>query len=46
MPPEFGDAVACICSDGSLLLWEEIVEGILLNYIYFSTSCALWACDN
>ncbi|GAY39260.1 hypothetical protein WN944_012886 [Citrus x changshan-huyou] len=26
VPPEFGDAVACICSDGSLLLWEEIVE--------------------
>ncbi|XP_009613245.2 protein SEH1 [Nicotiana tomentosiformis] len=25
-PPEYGDAVACICADGSLLLWEEVVE--------------------
>ncbi|CAI9094281.1 OLC1v1029993C2 [Oldenlandia corymbosa var. corymbosa] len=26
VPPEFGDAVACIGSDGSLSLWEEVVE--------------------
>ncbi|CDP12138.1 unnamed protein product [Coffea canephora] len=26
VPPEFGDAVACICSDGSYSLWEEVVE--------------------
>ncbi|KAL3499245.1 hypothetical protein ACH5RR_038338 [Cinchona calisaya] len=26
VPPEFGDAVACICSDGSLSFWEEVVE--------------------
>lgn len=26
-PPEYGDVVACICADGSLLLWEEVVEG-------------------
>ncbi|XP_055821664.1 protein SEH1 [Solanum dulcamara] len=25
-PPEYGDAVACICANGSLLLWEEVVE--------------------
>ncbi|KAG5593333.1 hypothetical protein H5410_043847 [Solanum commersonii] len=25
-PPEYGDVVACICADGSLLLWEEVVE--------------------
>lgn len=26
VPPEYGDAIACICADGSLLLWEETVE--------------------
>ncbi|WCJ26477.1 Protein SEH1 [Euphorbia peplus] len=26
VPPEHGDAVACICTDGSLSLWEEVVE--------------------
>ncbi|KAJ4711920.1 Protein transport protein SEC13 [Melia azedarach] len=26
LPPDYGDAVACICADGNLLLWEEIVE--------------------
>ncbi|KAM7491472.1 hypothetical protein LguiA_034393 [Lonicera macranthoides] len=26
VPPEYGDAVACICSDGTLSLWEEVVE--------------------
>ncbi|GMH26719.1 hypothetical protein Nepgr_028562 [Nepenthes gracilis] len=26
VPPEFGDAVACICSDGALSLWEEVSE--------------------
>ncbi|KAL5718949.1 epoxide hydrolase [Ranunculus cassubicifolius] len=25
-PPEYGDAVACICIDGSLSLWEEVGE--------------------
>lgn len=28
VPPEYGDAVACISTDGSLSLWEEVVEGI------------------
>lgn len=28
IPPAYGDAVACVCEDGSLLLWEEVVEGI------------------
>ncbi|XP_010266463.1 PREDICTED: protein SEH1-like isoform X2 [Nelumbo nucifera] len=27
IPPEYGDAVACICLDGKLSLWEEIEEG-------------------
>ncbi|GMN31662.1 hypothetical protein TIFTF001_003360 [Ficus carica] len=26
-PPEFGDSVACVCADGTLSLWEEVVEG-------------------
>ncbi|KAM7258652.1 hypothetical protein ACFE04_014393 [Oxalis oulophora] len=26
VPPEYGDAVACISRDGTLSLWEEIVE--------------------
>ncbi|XP_076898039.1 protein SEH1-like [Bidens hawaiensis] len=26
VPPEYGDAIACICSDGSLSMWEEISE--------------------
>ncbi|KAF2313436.1 hypothetical protein GH714_010995 [Hevea brasiliensis] len=26
VPPEHGDAIACICADGSLSLWEEVVE--------------------
>lgn len=26
VPPEFGDAIACICVDGRLSLWEEVEE--------------------
>ncbi|BFG31910.1 hypothetical protein CerSpe_181840 [Prunus speciosa] len=26
VPPEYGDAVACVCADGSLSLWEEAAE--------------------
>ncbi|PKU75274.1 hypothetical protein MA16_Dca019320 [Dendrobium catenatum] len=26
IPPEFGDAIACICIDGTLSLWEEVGE--------------------
>ncbi|KAL0015971.1 hypothetical protein SO802_003040 [Lithocarpus litseifolius] len=26
VPPEYGDAVACICADGTMTLWEEAVE--------------------
>ncbi|OVA01931.1 WD40 repeat [Macleaya cordata] len=26
VPPEFGDAVACICGDGTVSLWEEVEE--------------------
>lgn len=28
VPPEYGDAIACICSDGSLSIWEETAEGM------------------
>ncbi|KAL0331117.1 UNVERIFIED_CONTAM: protein SEH1 [Sesamum angustifolium] len=27
VPPEYGDAVACIGADGTLSLWEEVTEG-------------------
>lgn len=34
IPPEYGDAVACICGDGSLSLWEEIAEdGLPLQWM-------------
>ncbi|ESQ28916.1 hypothetical protein EUTSA_v10023957mg [Eutrema salsugineum] len=26
LPSEYGDAVACICEDGSLSIWEEVSE--------------------
>lgn len=26
VPPEYGDAIACICSNGSLSIWEELAE--------------------
>ncbi|KAM2437832.1 hypothetical protein ACFX1W_014900 [Malus domestica] len=26
VPREFGAAVACVCADGTLSLWEEVVE--------------------
>ncbi|KAL5564782.1 hypothetical protein UlMin_027946 [Ulmus minor] len=26
VPPEYGDAVVCVCADGTLSLWEEVVE--------------------
>ena len=29
LPPEYGDAVACISTDGIVSLLEEIVEGII-----------------
>lgn len=24
LPPEYGDAIACVCADGTLSLWEEV----------------------
>ncbi|KAF5197896.1 Seh1 [Thalictrum thalictroides] len=29
IPPEYGDAVACICVDGTLSLWEECEQGTI-----------------
>ncbi|KQK08770.1 hypothetical protein BRADI_2g43780v3 [Brachypodium distachyon] len=26
LPPEYGDAIACVCADGTLSLWEEVAE--------------------
>ncbi|PKA66684.1 hypothetical protein AXF42_Ash003339 [Apostasia shenzhenica] len=28
IPPEFGDAIACVCVDGTLSVWEEVAEDI------------------
>ncbi|KAG0493244.1 hypothetical protein HPP92_004238 [Vanilla planifolia] len=28
IPPEFGDAIACLCVDGTLFLWEEVGEDV------------------
>lgn len=36
VPPEYGDAVACVCTDGTLSLWEEVAEGIFIEIIIFS----------
>jgi nucleoporin SEH1 len=27
LPWEYGDAIACVCSDGALSLWEEVAAG-------------------
>lgn len=32
VPPAYGHAVACVCADGTLSLWEEIVEGVFINF--------------
>ncbi|XP_048141670.1 protein SEH1 isoform X2 [Rhodamnia argentea] len=29
VPPEYGDAVACVCEDGTFSLWEELTEDSL-----------------
>ncbi|MQM12078.1 hypothetical protein Taro_044993 [Colocasia esculenta] len=26
VPPEYGDAIACVCVDGKMSLWEEVAE--------------------
>ncbi|XP_047059165.1 protein SEH1-like [Lolium rigidum] len=26
LPPDYGDAIACVCADGALSLWEEVAE--------------------
>lgn len=36
VPPEYGDAVACVFADGTLSLWEEAAEGIFLEFVIFS----------
>lgn len=30
LPPQHGDAIACVCADGTLSLWEEVAAGQLL----------------
>jgi len=38
LPPEYGDAVACISTDGIVSLLEEIVEGII-DLVFIFLSC-------
>ena len=37
MPPEYGDAVACILDDGTLSLWEEVAEGNSKLLLHFNS---------
>lgn len=47
LPPEYGDAIACACVDGTLSLWEEVAAGQLvllflrfaLDVLYLQLSC-------
>ena len=37
LPPDYGDAIACVCADGTLSLWEEIAEGQL--FLFYLIIC-------
>ncbi|KAF8379668.1 hypothetical protein HHK36_029112 [Tetracentron sinense] len=45
VPPEYGDAVACICVDGTLSLWEEVKEGssVCIFEMILLRISSLWA---
>ena len=36
LPPDYGDAIACVCADGTLSLWEEIAEGKFFRVLSYS----------
>lgn len=47
VPPEYGDAVACVSADGIVSLLEEIVEGIIdlvSSFTYKLKSSQLFKC--
>ena len=47
LPPEYGDAIACACADGTLSLWEEVAAGqlfypflgLVYAVLYLQLSC-------
>jgi hypothetical protein len=47
LPPEYGDAIACVCADGTLSLWEEVAAGqlflcllgLVYDVLYLQLSC-------
>lgn len=46
LPPEAGDAVACVCADGTFSIWEEVAEDYQTItwrrcFLLESTSCRL-----
>jgi len=44
LPPEYGDAIACACADGTLSLWEEVAAGqLFLSFFRFGLSCSVSA---
>lgn len=47
VPPEYGDAVACISADGIMSLWEEVAEGIVdWFFVRVESVCFLWQAFN
>lgn len=45
VPPEHGDAVACISADGIVSLFEEVAEGII-DCFFFVAKIEKWASYN
>jgi hypothetical protein len=45
LPSEYGDSIACVCSDGTLSLWEEVAAGQLafIPFIRFSVISSVLA---
>nr|CAB3477646.1 unnamed protein product [Digitaria exilis] len=43
LPPEYGDAIACVCADGTLSLWEEVAED---NQLPTWRKCKVFEGDN
>lgn len=35
LPPEAGDAIACVCVDGTFSIWEEVGEGLKFSHLRF-----------
>ena len=42
LPPDYGDAIACVCDDGTLSLWEEVSEGQLFLCPWSVLCCSMF----